>query len=107
MGLQLSESRSLRIPIVNIDPLVSGLGNKETIAKEIRQACCNYGFFYIVRHGIDETLQQRLEQMNRVTQDDQAERWDRSSVHAFQGTYGEYVLSKVFKVLPELRSSVF
>src|SRR5262249_10856300 len=26
--------------------------------------------------------------------DDQAERWDHASVHAFQGTYGEYLLNK-------------
>jgi isopenicillin N synthase-like dioxygenase len=37
--------------------------------------------------------------------DDQAERWDRASVHAFQGTYGEYLLNKVGKVFPELRQT--
>lgn len=35
--------------------------------------------------------------------DDQDERWDRASVHAFQGTYGDYLLNKVGKVFPELR----
>ncbi len=38
--------------------------------------------------------------------DDRDERWDRASVHAFQGTYGEYLLGKVGKVFPELRSTV-
>jgi isopenicillin N synthase-like dioxygenase len=38
--------------------------------------------------------------------DDWAERWDRASVHAFQGTYGEYLLNKVGKVFPELRQAV-
>ena len=37
-----------------------------------------------------------------VPPDDQDERWDRANVHAFQGTYGEYLLSKVGKVFPEL-----
>jgi hypothetical protein len=37
--------------------------------------------------------------------DDQAERWDGASVHAFQGTYGEYLLNKVEKVFPELRQT--
>jgi isopenicillin N synthase-like dioxygenase len=37
--------------------------------------------------------------------DDAAERWDRASVHAFRGTYGEYLLSKVSRVFPELRRS--
>lgn len=41
-----------------------------------------------------------------VPPDDQAERWDRASVHAFQGTYGEYLLNKVGKVFPELRQEV-
>jgi isopenicillin N synthase-like dioxygenase len=38
--------------------------------------------------------------------DDQDERWDRASVHAFRGTYGDYLLNKVGKVFPELRSAV-
>src|SRR5262249_3667439 len=38
--------------------------------------------------------------------DDRDERWDRSSVHAFEGTYGDYLLKKVEKVFPELRVTV-
>jgi isopenicillin N synthase-like dioxygenase len=38
--------------------------------------------------------------------DDKNERWDRASVHEFRGTYGEYLLSKVSKVFPELRREV-
>jgi isopenicillin N synthase-like dioxygenase len=34
------------------------------------------------------------------------ERWDGASVHAFQGTYGEYLLSKVSKVFPDLGREV-
>jgi isopenicillin N synthase-like dioxygenase len=41
-----------------------------------------------------------------VPPDDQPERWDRASVHAFQGTYGDYLLNKVSKVFPELRQAV-
>ena len=37
---------------------------------------------------------------------DYAERWDRASVHEFQGTYGDYVLAKVSKVFPQLRRAV-
>lgn len=39
--------------------------------------------------------------------DDQEERWDHASVHAFQGTYGDYLLNKVGKVFPELRQTAF
>ncbi|RLD21177.1 MAG: isopenicillin N synthase family oxygenase, partial [Bacteroidetes bacterium] len=35
-------------------------------------------------------------------EDDKDQRWDKSSVHAFEGTYGDYLLGKVGKVFPEL-----
>ena len=38
--------------------------------------------------------------------DDHDERWDRASVHAFRGTYGEYLLAKVGKVFPDLQQEV-
>ncbi|WP_044243719.1 isopenicillin N synthase family dioxygenase [Chondromyces apiculatus] len=38
--------------------------------------------------------------------DNQRERWDQASVHAFRGTYGEYLLGKVAKVFPDLRQDV-
>jgi isopenicillin N synthase-like dioxygenase len=34
--------------------------------------------------------------------DDARERWDGTSVHAFDGTYGDYLIGKVSKVFPEL-----
>jgi polar amino acid transport system ATP-binding protein len=39
-------------------------------------------------------------------QDDSAARWDRANVHAFNGKYGDYLLSKVAKVFPQLREQV-
>jgi isopenicillin N synthase-like dioxygenase len=41
-----------------------------------------------------------------LSRDDRDERWDRASVHAFEGTYGDYLLNKIGKVFPELRSEV-
>jgi isopenicillin N synthase-like dioxygenase len=38
--------------------------------------------------------------------DDSGERWDRANVHAWSGTYGDYLLGKVAKVFPELARSV-
>ena len=38
--------------------------------------------------------------------DNAADRWDRTSVHAFRGTYGDYLLNKVGKVFPGLRQEV-
>ena len=37
---------------------------------------------------------------------DRARRWDGASVHAFDGTYGDYLLGKVAKVFPELTGRV-
>jgi len=34
--------------------------------------------------------------------EDADERWDKSSVHSFKGTYGSYLLNKVAKVFPDL-----
>lgn len=41
-----------------------------------------------------------------VIDDDSALRWDKSNVHEFVGTYGEYLLEKVSKVFPQLRAEV-
>ncbi len=40
------------------------------------------------------------------TGDDSRERWDKANVHAFKGTYGEYLLAKVSKVFPALGEKV-
>ncbi|GAA6619810.1 hypothetical protein NUACC26_056240 [Scytonema sp. NUACC26] len=41
-----------------------------------------------------------------MASDEKNERWDKASVHAFRGTYGDYLLSKMSKVFPELRQTV-
>ena len=38
--------------------------------------------------------------------EDRAARWDGANIHAFDGTYGDYLLGKVSKVFPELRREV-
>ena len=35
-------------------------------------------------------------------EDDSDQRWDKTSVHTFRGTYGEYLLKKVSRVFPDL-----
>jgi isopenicillin N synthase-like dioxygenase len=37
---------------------------------------------------------------------DERDRWDGASVHAFEGTYGDYLLAKVGRVFPQLRSAI-
>ncbi len=38
--------------------------------------------------------------------DDSGERWDQANVHAFSGAYGDYLMSKVSKVFPDLARDV-
>jgi len=37
---------------------------------------------------------------------DSGERWDHANVHAFSGTYGDYLMAKIAKVFPELKRDV-
>jgi len=41
-----------------------------------------------------------------LTKDDSATRWDKSNVHSFSGSYGDYLLAKVAKVFPDLARDV-
>lgn len=43
---------------------------------------------------------------DRDCRDDRQERWDGASVHEFNGTYGDYILSKVAKVFPQLTRDI-
>jgi isopenicillin N synthase-like dioxygenase len=53
-----------QIPVIDISSLLSD-NPVDTVANQIRQACRDTGFFYIVEHGVDEGLQNRLEQLSR------------------------------------------
>ncbi|MEM7367706.1 MAG: 2-oxoglutarate and iron-dependent oxygenase domain-containing protein [Bacteroidota bacterium] len=41
-----------------------------------------------------------------LPEDDQHQRWDGASVHQFSGTYGDYILTKVGKVFPDLKKGI-
>lgn len=45
---------------------------------------------------------ERLPIVERPSDDGAARRWDHSSVHGFEGTYGDYIMGKVSKVFPDL-----
>ncbi|WP_332978296.1 2-oxoglutarate and iron-dependent oxygenase domain-containing protein [Microcoleus sp. A003_D6] len=53
-----------QIPVIDISSPVSD-NPLDTVANQIRQACLDTGFFYIVEHGVDKGLQNRLEQLSR------------------------------------------
>ena len=52
------------VRIVDIAPLVSGR-DRQRVADEIGLACRECGFFYIVGHGVDAGLEERLEASSR------------------------------------------
>ena len=53
------------IPIIDVSPLVSGSENRLSVAAELKKACTEFGFFYIVGHGVDEQLLIKLEELSK------------------------------------------
>jgi isopenicillin N synthase-like dioxygenase len=56
----------------------------------------------------DPNFNAKVEPINTgaAVRDNKHERWDNASVHDFRGTYGDYLLTKVSRVFPELRRKV-
>lgn len=52
------------IPVIDVSALLDGEGNSSRVATQIENACRESGFFYIVGHGVSESLQQRLEDVS-------------------------------------------
>jgi isopenicillin N synthase-like dioxygenase len=55
----------VEVPVVGIAPLIGGNGDPSRVAAKIGRACRTAGFFYVVDHGVDGTLQRRLEDASR------------------------------------------
>src|SRR4051794_186624 len=53
------------VPIIDVRPLVEGGPSQSAVAAQIGEACRQSGFFYVVGHGVDEHLQQRLRELSR------------------------------------------
>ncbi|MBD2695222.1 isopenicillin N synthase family oxygenase [Anabaena catenula] len=62
---QVVEKNFSQVPVIDISALVSRISDRSAVATEIGQVCRDCGFFYITGHGVDEDLQQRLEQISR------------------------------------------
>lgn len=54
-----------RLPVINISALTGEPADRRSVAEQIKTACCEFGFFYIIGHGVDEALQARLETLSR------------------------------------------
>jgi isopenicillin N synthase-like dioxygenase len=55
---------SPRVPVIDVDPLVSHTPRRLQAAEQIGAACRDCGFFYIVGHGVDEALGRELEALS-------------------------------------------
>ena len=58
-------------------------------------------FPFFLDPGWDARVE-KLPVVERPVDDDAGRRWDRVSVHGFEGTYGDYIVAKVGKVFPDL-----
>lgn len=63
-----------------------------------------YSFPLFFDPGFDTKIE-RIENITTVN-DDKNHRWDNTSVHEFEGTYGDYLLGKIGKVFPELKRDI-
>ena len=56
------------LPVIDVGALVAGdapAPERAAVARELDDACRRYGFLYIRNHGVDESLQRRLEELSR------------------------------------------
>jgi len=57
-----------RVPVIDIGPLQHGNDGgqaRDRVTQQIGDACRAHGFFYVVKHGVDEALCRRLEDLSR------------------------------------------
>jgi isopenicillin N synthase-like dioxygenase len=59
------QDNNWEIPVIDVSALIGTAKARSEVAEEIGRACREWGFFYIVGHGVDEDLQQRLEEISR------------------------------------------
>jgi isopenicillin N synthase-like dioxygenase len=61
----MSQPGHKSIPVIDVSGLVSRTEDRHDVAVQMGEACRDWGFFYVVGHGIDEQLQNRLEDVSR------------------------------------------
>jgi isopenicillin N synthase-like dioxygenase len=65
MTTDVSASEMASLPVIDIGPLLRDGADANGVAEQIRVACHDCGFFYVVGHGVDEDLGGSLEAMSR------------------------------------------
>jgi isopenicillin N synthase-like dioxygenase len=87
-----------------LDRMTGGLYRSTPHRVRNRPGRDRYSFPFFFDPGFDADIR-RLPVAASIG-DDAAERWDRASVHEFEGTYGEYLVRKVSRVFPVLGREV-
>jgi isopenicillin N synthase-like dioxygenase len=81
-----------RLPVIDIAPLVGGVGDPIAVSAELDHACRDMGFFYVVGHGVDPALQARLDVLAReffaLPEDEKAEIAMALAGRAWRGWFG-------------------
>ncbi|MDF1662998.1 MAG: 2-oxoglutarate and iron-dependent oxygenase domain-containing protein [Planctomycetota bacterium] len=54
-----------QLPIVDLALFDGDDTQRTAVAKQVREACCQSGFFYLIGHGVDDELMNRLETLSR------------------------------------------
>jgi isopenicillin N synthase-like dioxygenase len=54
-----------QLPVIDLAPLVGDTAGRADVARAIRAACQEFGFFYVAGHGVDPALVARLDALSR------------------------------------------
>ncbi len=54
----------MKLPIIDISALLDHQANHQSVGAALRHACRTWGFFYIQGHGVDQNLQQHLQDLS-------------------------------------------
>ena len=64
--LSLSYLHKMHVPVIDLSPFRDNTPEKASVVEAIGEACRTHGFFYIVGHGINNSLQKQLELYSRL-----------------------------------------
>jgi isopenicillin N synthase-like dioxygenase len=55
----------VEVPVIDVAPLRSDAPGLDAVVRQLDAACRESGFFYVVNHGVDSSLQDRLDSLAR------------------------------------------
>ena len=64
----LKTNQKLNVPIINIESLIEPNSSKDSVTETVRAigtACKDWGFFYIVGHGVAPEFIERVQELSR------------------------------------------